>query len=707
MKELVAVLIVGIVAAVAISAIELSSPGTQEIDMKTFASYEELRGFVKTNYESPSFGYYGIAETGSALQVSARADDTSAAAPEASAGEYSTTNIQVEGVDEADIVKNDGKYIYVVSGQKVVIIDAYPAENMQILSEIDLERQVNEIFISGDKLIIFSSHTKVPEEHVRSYYPGRETTVHVYDVSDRERPSLDREENIDGGYFDSRMIGNYVYFIATQGVYFIGEELPVPMFSPEEPETFPEIHYFDIPDRSYTFTVIAAINTQDSNEEMESEIFMMVSAQNMYVSQNNIYITHERRIPEQFFVERVIDEVFLPIVSSDTATQISEIRSSDSSDNEKMQQIGEIFNRYMGSLEGEEKRDFQLQLEERMSEFYVEIAKEIEKTVIHKISIDGGEIEYDEQGEAPGRVLNQFSMDEYKDNFRIATTTGHVSRTGDVSANHIYIFGSDLNIVGKLEDLAPGERIYSARFMGDRAYLVTFQKIDPLFVIDVSNPLNPIILGKLKIPGYSDYLHPFDDNHVIGVGKEATAAEEGNFAWYQGVKMSLFDVTDVEKPKEISKVEIGDRGTDSYALRDHKAFLFSRQKNLLVIPILLAEIDVEKYPEGVPPFMHGDYVWQGAYVYSLTLEDGFDLRGRVSHIDDDSLDKSGYFFYSPNSVKRSLYMEDTLYTVSDNKVSAEKINTLENIGEVELPFEQKYEYPFFGDVTGPIARPAI
>ncbi|NIP67558.1 hypothetical protein GWM83_02345, partial [Candidatus Bathyarchaeota archaeon] len=114
--------------------------------------------------------------------------------------------------------------------------------------------------------------------------------------------------------------------------------------------------------------------------------------------------------------------------------------------------------------------------------------------------------------------------------------------------------------MGRLEDLAPGEKIYSARFMGDRGYLVTFRKVDPLFVLDLSQPTNPKVLGKLKIPGYSDYLHPYDENHIIGVGKETVAAEQGDFAWYQGVKISLFDVTDVEDPREIDKYEIGDRG---------------------------------------------------------------------------------------------------------------------------------------------------
>jgi uncharacterized secreted protein with C-terminal beta-propeller domain len=255
--------------------------------------------------------------------------------------------------------------------------------------------------------------------------------------------------------------------------------------------------------------------------------------------------------------------------------------------------------------------------------------------------------------------------------------------------NHIYVLDSNLAVVGRLEDLAPGESIYSARFIGDRCYLVTFKKIDPLFVIDLTDPTNPKVLGKLKIPGYSDYLHPYDENHIIGLGKEAVEAEEGNFAWYQGVKLSLFDVTDVENPKEISKYNIGDRGTDSYALHDHKAFLFSKTKNILVIPILLAEINEEKYPSGVPDNTYGDYVWQGAYVLGVSLDNGFTLKAKITHIEDNAtFIKSGYYYDSAYSVKRSLYIGSTLYTVSDEMIKMSDLDNFTEINKLQLPYTE-------------------
>ena len=243
-----------------------------------------------------------------------------------------------------------------------------------------------------------------------------------------------------------------------------------------------------------------------------------------------------------------------------------------------------------------------------------------------------------------------------------------------------------MNIGGRLEDLAPGEKIYSARFMGDRCYLVTFKKVDPLFVIDLRDPYIPRVLGQLKIAGYSDYLHPYDENHIIGIGKETVEAEEGDFAWYQGVKISLFDVTDVEHPKEIAKYEIGDRGTDSPVLRDHKAFLFDKSKNLLVMPVLVAEIDPAKYPHGIPPNTYGDYVWQGTYVFNISLTQGLVFKGRITHLENDSdLLKSGYYFSSEYSVKRTLYIDNVLYTISDKMIKMNSLQNLEEINEIELP----------------------
>lgn len=350
---------------------------------------------------------------------------------------------------------------------------------------------LSQITLNGTLKGIFINEDKlvVLQEKFGSFETSRaETLIEIYDVSDKRNPVLKRNVSLDGYYFNFRMIKDYVYTLITRSAYSHKDEVVLPKinFNNEiEKIRATSIYYSNVSDQYYTFTTVLAVNLQDDELEPTHETFLLGAARTLYVSQGNIYIT-------------------FPETTSQYMMQFPP----------------------QGTL-----------------------AEGGEQTSIHRIHIENGEIEYVASGEVPGYVLNQFSMDEYKDYFRIATTTGHFR----ASQNHVYVLNMDLNIVGKLENLAPGEKIYSARFIGDRCYLVTFKKVDPLFVIDLKNPVAPRVLDQLKITGYSDYLHPYDENHVKGVGKETVAAEEGDFAWYQGVKISLFDVSDVNNPKEIDK----------------------------------------------------------------------------------------------------------------------------------------------------------
>ena len=573
--------------------------------VRRFSSYDELKSFVDATYHG--YVLYRDSSFDSVFANSVSLGLGGALAYDGeyvnyiinqtinNSTEYSTTNIQVNGVDEADIVKTDGGFIYVVSGTKVFVIAAYPAENARILSEIEENQNPREIFVNGDKLVVLGWNF-----------------AKVYDVSNRENPVLKRSVSFDGSYFDSRMIGDFVYLVINAPIYILDNVISLPTICSNgkvRAIQATEIYYFEnFRDSWYEFTTIMAINTQNDDQAVTSETFLIGSAQNIFVSSNNIYITY---------------------------TNGGYIYIEDDSNNEK--------------------------------------------TVIHKISIADGRIEYKCGSEVPGHVLNQFSMDEYQGYLRIATTTGEV--WGGSARNHVYVLNEDLNIVGRLEGIAPGEEIYSARFMGSRAYLVTFKKIDPLFVIDLADPTNPRVLGELEIPGYSDYLYPYDETHIIGIGKDTY--DMGSFAWYQGVKIALFDVSDPENPREISSYVIGDRGTNSYALDDHRAFLFSGSKNLLVIPISLAEINEEQYPDGVPPYAYGEHTWDGAYVFNISTEGGLALKGRITH-SDGNVQPCGGWYDSPNSVKRSLYIENVLYTISDGLVKMNNLADLSDEGEISL-----------------------
>jgi inhibitor of cysteine peptidase len=598
----------------ALMSLQCSEPvGAQEI--RKFSSYRELAKFVDTNTKDVGRFWLGRAEFDTAAP---------APAPDASGStgtDYSGTNIQVAGVDEADIVKTDGEYIYIVSGARVIIVRAYPPEQAEVLSEIELDGLAVGIFINGDRLIILEGGTPYYYMPVRMsligpYVPYTpRTALKVYDVSDRRNPTLQREVSAEGDYISSRMIGDHVYVVINEPVYGQEDEvrLPVITVGEEEKETeATDIYYYPTYDYFYQYTTIIAVDTQDDDQEPAAQTILVGASGTLYVSLDNIYLT-------------------LPVWGT--------------------------------------------------------VMWSVETTAIHRIHIDGLDIEYVASGDVPGVLLNQFSMDEYDGYFRVATTTW-----GESSLNHLYVLDMDMQIVGRLENLAPGETIYSARFMGERGYVVTFRTVDPLFVIDLKDPRNPTVLGELKITGYSGYLHPYDQNHLIGIGREAEEAEEGDFAWFKGVKISLFDVSDVQNPREVDKLEIGHRGTDSPVLWDHKAFLLNKTNNLMVLPVCVAELfeadyPRSEYPDGIPAWAYGRPVWQGASVFHVSPVSGLSVEGRITHFDAPLDDDQYYLYcYSPLTVQRSLYIGDVLYTISESMIKMNDLDTLDYINGLELPY---------------------
>lgn len=505
------------------------------------------------------------------------------------------------------------------------------------------------------------------------------------------------------------MIGDYVYFVTTNYRYYYLEDEPVmPRIlengmektvtcASETKCILPDIYYFDIPYPSYDFTSITAVNINDISEPIENEYYMMSSSQNMYVSENNIYITYTKYISEYQLELEVMKEIVYPRLSATDRERVDKIEATENyilTPEEKLAKISMIIERFGQSLSGEEQTALERELEAKMKQKYEDIAAELEKTVIHKIAInDGvksgdGRLEYETQGEVTGQVLNQFSMDESEGYFRIATTKNRAwsrfEKETDESYSNLFVLDGGLKPVGALTKLASGERIYSVRFMQNRAYMVTFKQTDPLFVIDLENPKNPRVLGELKIPGFSNYLHPYDEKTLIGIGKD-TAENEWGGVTTKGLKLSLFDVADVANPKEVDTLVLGDAGSDSIALNDHKAFLFSREKNLLVLPVSLYENAGTRY---------GNMAFSGAAVFDITAT-GIELKGKIDHSDggkSSSSDFWGGYNYYDNSVKRSLYISDTLYTFSNNYLKMNKLGDLSEVNSVRLVKEKGDDY---------------
>ncbi len=691
--------------------------------IKKFSNYAELQDFVEQNSSGDNYGGRFMNSGGATLMdgTAPMAKD-SAVATGMGGANFSQTNVQVAGVDEADLVKTDGTYIYSVADKTLFITKAYPADSAEVESKIEFKSTPESVYLQGDRLVIFGGDQDIM---TMDYYHGFKrqspySFFKVFDISDKKNPKQIRDLDFEGSYLNSRMIGNYVYFITSTYTQYYDGETPIPRILDSGKEIHdgknlskcpncPDVYYFDMPYDSINMVNVAAVNINDESENLANQVYLMSGEQNFYASKNNLYITYTKHLSEYDLFMGMARDILFARLSQKDQDQIGKIEAVDRSvltDSEKMGKISVVIEHYLSSLSDDERQKTQSELEDRMKEKYADISKELEKTVIHKIAISGNKIEYQNFGEVTGAVLNQFSMDEDESgNFRIATTKNQtfsplyffnnfgaggaekmVANGGqelDASQNqsysNLYVLDGNLKVIGKVENLAPGERIYSARFMQNRAYLTTFKQVDPLFVIDLKDANNPKVLGKLKVPGFSDYLHPYDDNTLIGLGKVTQGNSSGGVVT-KGLKLSLFDVSDVSNPKEINSYELGGAGSDSLALSDHKAFLFSREKNLLVIPVTLRD-NLINMP------MSWQDAFNGAAVFGVD-KNGFKLKGKISQ-DIKTNQKSGYDYYG-NGLKRALYIANNLYTVSDQYLQVNNLDNLDLVKKVPLKGEEDF-----------------
>lgn len=570
---------------------------------------------------------------------------------------YSSTNVQVAGVDEADIVKTDGNYIYQVNHQRVIIARAYPVEELKIVSSVDFAGyglSPQEIYVDDKHLVVIGHTSNAGPIRIQSQNNSVEicpplplqNTVKaiIFNIEDKTDIRKLREIELEGNYVSSRKIGASLYIIANNSIYYYpNQEDPVPLPCYRDTilkEAFikincPEIRYFPNFIKP-NFLMVAGFNLEQPNEGVKVSTYLG-AGENIYASTQNLYVAE--------------------------TTYLRDVVSVDENTDAKLKTL---------------------------------IRPMVDKeTQVHRFTLSEGKATYNGSGKVPGTVLNQFSMDESDGYFRIATTKGDPWNSDEyTSKNNIYIMDPDLKVIGRIEDIAPGEKIYAVRFMGTRGYLVTFKNVDPLFVVDLKDPQNPTILGALKIPGYSDYLHPYDENHIIGFGKDSVEIAQKDWqgkgidstAFYMGMKIAIFDVSDVSNPIEMFSEKIGDRGTDSELLKNHKALFFSRDKNLLAFPITVMEIkDKANIPAGTSYPQYGTFAFQGAYIYKLDLVNGFSLVKKITHLTEQDYQKAGdYWYNSDKNVERIININDIVYTLSKEMLKAHNLSTLEEIATLPI-----------------------
>lgn len=548
--------------------------------------------------------------------------------------DYSTTNIQVENVDEADIVKTDGDYIYSISEDNVIITDVKDPKQPKVVATIKSEDDdiPEDIILYKDKLVVISTKGNQTQ---RYYYNNRmNTVVKIYNITSREKPVLTKSYEMYEPYYTSRCIDNVLYVISSGNLRKEDDKIVVGYNEDnmEKEMSIDKIKYLkDV--KTTKQTLISTVDLNNETADIKLDSYLM-NISNAYVSENAIYLLNQK-------------------YNNDSKIPIKLLFG---------------FKGVFG-LEDYYEMDSE-------SGYYTEIYKfDIKENV-----------EYKAKTKVKGKTINQYSLDEKDNHLRIALYDNDGSR--------VAIFDEDLKQIGISDNVAKGEKMYSSRFIGDKVYFVTYKTIDPLFVMDLSNETKPKVLGKPKIPGYSTYLHPYDENHIIGIGMETKEIINRNSngkvisttAKVVGMKMALFDVSNVNSPVQISSVVIGDSRTTSAILTNPKALLFSKEKSLIAIPVNNYSQDFEVTSSNNYETMINNYTKyskpynaEGYFVYNINVQDGFKLKGVITHEKTNAT-----YYYSNSKLLRGLYIDNNLYTVSETMIKVNELDSLKAVGELKL-----------------------
>jgi uncharacterized secreted protein with C-terminal beta-propeller domain len=607
-----------------------------------------------------------------------------------SANEFSETNNQVAGVDEADFIKNDGAFIYILTDNKFKIIDVWPPENSSVISQIDIQGTPEKLFIYNNHAVIYSSlenlnvsSNPINEDCTYGYSceftgNGKKLKITVLDLSDKYDPQILRELFFNGSYINSRRIDNAVYSIilfpeqSISGIYY---EPGLSYCQSELICDYPSHYCNDWWCGGYRCYWYSYRRYTDQEIRVAFESLKQENIHRIMTSDLSSFIPTVRDVR---YINGQVIEKESPISEFDEihfsgqqdGMNFISIFSFDIDDIESRQSVSLIGK--PGAVYASSTACYIASRHSRnpyapwFSFRFWDFADDA--TTIHKFNLEKHPARsfYVGSGAVKGRVLNQFAMDEHKGFLRIATTSGY---TPSPLAHSILTvleesLTGNLVPVGKIDNIAPSEDIRSVRFRGDKGFIVTFKKIDPLFAIDLSSPYSPVITGELHIPGFSTYIHFMDTNHLLSIGYDGD--DQGSFSWFQGIMLQIFDISDMTQPILKHKEVIGTRGTTSEAATNHLAFNYFKPKNILAVPMAICEGD------GTGGYYGDVMTFNGLMIFKTSSDIGFEYLGGVSHGGQSSC--RNWWTDSNSQVKRSIFMDEYVFSVADNEIRVANIS---------------------------------
>lgn len=563
--------------------------------------------------------------------------------PSGGATDFTTTNTQERDVDEPDFVKNDGSRIFVLNGRSLVVVAAWPPESARIESVTPLEGQPAEMILAGGRLAVYARLGPVGID-LRPGQPASASrdrfALTVFDVSSTAPSPVYRHE----------WAGRYVSARRTEGVLHT--------VSVAEPGG-PTLVYW--PDENIDWTRPGAV--RDALERARAQNVVRIRAASLddwlpRFSENGAPV--ERDCGSYYATNVSARAGFTTVTSLDLA-RLSSARST------LLNQADEVY----ASKE-------RLYVTTRHTWTAPAREGDVRQNHTYVFQFDlpqgGGAARYVAAGGVAGHVADQFSLDEEGGFLRVATTRETwVGWTRRDLTNNLFVLrpsGARLEVVGELAGLARDERIFSARFEADRGFVVTFRQVDPLFTFDLSNPRAPRVAGELKIPGFSTYLHPLDRDHLLAIGREATA--DGR--QFGGVQLQVFDVTNFASPVVRHRHTLGtSSAASSEASWDHKAFTYFAGRQLLGLP-----------------FSDWSTARRGDFTSTLELltvspAGGIAAAGSIDHSDLVRGTEGYYDGWSPR-IRRSVMMDDFVYSLSHGGLKVHDTRGLERaVATVPFP----------------------
>ncbi|KPK16345.1 MAG: hypothetical protein AMJ62_05945 [Myxococcales bacterium SG8_38] len=650
-----------------LQAIQEDAIAKVDLELQSFIDQDYYRwgGPVLVDGEAGNFGGAG------GIPAAPQEDGNDGDAPSG----FSDTNTQVADVDEADIVKvgDEGRKLYVIRGNGFHEFDSWPAQDTSKVADLEIEGGPMEMFVEDGRAVVFSRVSGVealddgelcqgygyyPELGAADvafegpYYCGRPyVKITVIDISG-DSPDAVREIYVDGWYSSSRRHDGIVRAVVQSSMH--------------RPGTVPELWQF-----------VWGGEAQPQTREQE---IALARAWAVQAKEAIAETTLEQWVPA--WGERVDGEIQerpvqctdfyapAPGLTNYGLTQIVGIDIANDDPTAITSILGEATQVYAN-------RETLILAQPDWTWF--ERDNNTDRTAVHRfaVSSEAQRTPYQGSGFVPGVVNDQFSIDERDGVIRIATTrtTWH-HQSGDVITPEVWVppttdnlvstmrlDGNVLEIAGSTPGLAEGERIFSARFLGDLGYIVTFRQVDPLFAIDLSDPENPEVLGELKIPGFSDYMHPLGDTHLLTIGRDVDEVTQQD----NGTALQIFDVSDPANPVLAHKALVGQGFSE--ANHNHKAFNFYEDKGLLAFPFVSYEGDFSSTLE----------------LWDVSAQNGLSRRGAVDH-SDLVLDDCGgvpyavedFFYYCgyQPQITRGVFIDDFIYSISYGGVRVHDVNDL-------------------------------